>query len=373
LLGRSPQFYGTVSVVLLLVVAVGLIVYAFGSDAWAAQRRPGSTAIRISNDEFSQKFSVSYFTKRLTLHIREAGGVGAASNQAQTLIDVCDQLVEETFLLRFGGELVEMPTDAEVDTKIAARLGLPTPTPVPSPDASASPTTSEPIASPAGSEPTLSPTASTDLSDRFKQEYERSGLSESEYKDMIRAEVLREKVLAKFKAEIPASVESVHYRQILVGRQTEADDLKGEIQRGGDFVALAKQKSLDSATKDKGGDVGFAPRGLLAKAEEDALFPLAVNQVTTFAGDVGCPPAPLTGVAGSPTLVLQVTEKVPDRPIDDDKKSAIAETSLRNWLNQKRLGDEQHQAFKIVNEMDPVSGDADKRDYALKRAYTQTP
>jgi len=52
-----------------------------------------------------------------------------------------------------------------------------------------------------------------------------------------------------------------------------------KLKAGADFAALAAQKSVDANTRNKGGELGWIPRGLMVKPFEDALFALKVGQI----------------------------------------------------------------------------------------------
>lgn len=53
-------------------------------------------------------------------------------------------------------------------------------------------------------------------------------------------------------------------RHILVKTEAEAKDIIAQLNKGGDFAKLAKEKSLDPGSKDKGGDLGwFSPASMV--------------------------------------------------------------------------------------------------------------
>ncbi len=53
-------------------------------------------------------------------------------------------------------------------------------------------------------------------------------------------------------------------QHILVKTEAEAKDLLAQVKKGGDFKKLAKEKSLDPGSKNKGGDLGwFSPAGMV--------------------------------------------------------------------------------------------------------------
>jgi peptidyl-prolyl cis-trans isomerase C len=69
-----------------------------------------------------------------------------------------------------------------------------------------------------------------------------------------------------------------HARHILVEEESAAKDLIAQLDEGADFVALANEHSIDTASVD--GDLGFFGKGMMVKPFEDAAFGLAVGSYT---------------------------------------------------------------------------------------------
>ena len=74
--------------------------------------------------------------------------------------------------------------------------------------------------------------------------------------------------------------EAVRVRHIVVGTQKEANDFLVAVRAGADFARLASQVSLDNATKDKGGDLGFVSRGMLLPEIEKLVFSLKAGEAS---------------------------------------------------------------------------------------------
>lgn len=74
--------------------------------------------------------------------------------------------------------------------------------------------------------------------------------------------------------------EQVRASHILVATQAEADDIEKQLKAGADFAALAKAKSLDTGSKDAGGDLGFFGKGTMVPEFEQAAFSLKVGEVS---------------------------------------------------------------------------------------------
>ncbi|HEX2156919.1 MAG TPA: peptidylprolyl isomerase [Actinomycetes bacterium] len=69
----------------------------------------------------------------------------------------------------------------------------------------------------------------------------------------------------------------VHVRHVLVKDKATADAVRRELVSGGDWAAVAKRRSIDTQSKDKGGDLGFNARGATVKPFETAEFKLAAQ------------------------------------------------------------------------------------------------
>jgi len=69
-------------------------------------------------------------------------------------------------------------------------------------------------------------------------------------------------------------------RHILVKDEAEAKAIIAQLKKGGNFEKIAAQKSQDPGSKDKGGDLDWAPGGRYVPAFSDALKKLKKGQTT---------------------------------------------------------------------------------------------
>ena len=67
------------------------------------------------------------------------------------------------------------------------------------------------------------------------------------------------------KVEVKAS-------HILVAKESEAKDIKKQLDDGADFAKLAKEKSTDTGSGTKGGDLGYFTKGKMVQEFEDYAF-----------------------------------------------------------------------------------------------------
>jgi parvulin-like peptidyl-prolyl isomerase len=182
-----------------------------------------------------------------------------------------------------------------------------------------------------------------------------SGFTVADIKKHVRYDLLREE-FTKRRQETSAisPTAQIHVAQIQVAAprpvggdfQAFTDQLKkvadinDALDKGTDFTEVAKQFSEDSATAEKGGDMGWLARGMLidlvpSKEElvEDQLFALEsgarspqYNQLTT-------------------TTWYKVLEKSDSRELDEDQKTMIKDNAYKYWLNQQKKA---HDVLRLI-------------------------
>lgn len=70
-----------------------------------------------------------------------------------------------------------------------------------------------------------------------------------------------------------------HAAHILVQTEDEAKAIKADLDKGGDFAAIAKEKSTDKGSAANGGDLGWFGVGMMVKPFEDAVVAAPVGKV----------------------------------------------------------------------------------------------
>jgi peptidyl-prolyl cis-trans isomerase C len=75
-------------------------------------------------------------------------------------------------------------------------------------------------------------------------------------------------------------VEEVRASHILVEKKEDADDIEAKLKAGGDFAAIAKDKSKDTGSGANGGDLGYFAKGQMVKPFEDAAWAMKVGDVS---------------------------------------------------------------------------------------------
>jgi peptidyl-prolyl cis-trans isomerase C len=137
----------------------------------------------------------------------------------------------------------------------------------------------------------------------------------------VRAQLIGMAMTQRVIESVPATAEHIHARHILVDTSPEAERILAQLQAGADFAALAKVYSLDTSTRETGGDLGFFPRGILVAAEvEDAAFALQPGQ--------------FSGVVSSALgyHLVQIIERDPARSVSPENLRLLQDRAVQEWI-----------------------------------------
>ncbi len=148
------------------------------------------------------------------------------------------------------------------------------------------------------------------------------GLTLAELKADLKREMTASQVVEQIVTAVPASAEHVNARHIVVGVEQEARQILTQIQTGADFAALAQAYSQDAFTRDRGGDLGYFPRGVLTSPEVEAVaFDLQPGQVS----DV------VQSALGF--HIVQVLDRVAEMEVSPENLRLLKDKAVREWLD----------------------------------------
>ena len=81
-------------------------------------------------------------------------------------------------------------------------------------------------------------------------------------------------------AKAAAGAKEYKVRHILVKDENEAKQIIAQLKKGGNFEKIAAEKSEDSGSKNRGGDLDWSPPGRYVKPFADALVKMKKGQLT---------------------------------------------------------------------------------------------
>ena len=161
----------------------------------------------------------------------------------------------------------------------------------------------------------------------FEKWLKDTGQTEADYVEMIRVQLITEAIGNKVTGKLPDKAPQVHARHILLNDEKTANKVFEEVKAGKDFAALAKKYSQDQSNKDKGGDLGWFPRGTYPSEMEDVAFWLKPKQASRPIKD-----------SFESWHIIQVLEKSNSRALTKEQKHALSAAAFGRWLAEQRLG-----------------------------------
>jgi parvulin-like peptidyl-prolyl isomerase len=310
---------------------------------------------QIDPNSSGNEFLISYFQQALSQ---------VSSRRAQLGSTAVDELIQEALIRQKAAAEQITVSEEEVTREIERRIALSgglmtsfdatatvaagpqatatalgwTPTPIPTPTptltATLTITETEPLSPTATPEPTPTPHIITEQESRdaYAQYLQRlaqgPGLSEAEYREMIKADLLYDEVQKFFVAHAPTTAEQVHASHILLNKEEDARKALARVEGGEDFAQVAKEVSEDEKTRENGGDLGWFPRDTIRvpPSVADAAFSVQPGHVVT---DV------VQSYQGF--HVVKTLERQPDRPLSEDDLPLYQRKAFTDWL-QEQMG-----------------------------------
>jgi len=158
----------------------------------------------------------------------------------------------------------------------------------------------------------------------FTEWLSATGTTRQGYEQMVRQAMVAQAVWEAVTADVPDTAEQVHVRHIVVGSREEADRVLTRLRGGDDWAVLVNEVSLDSATRENGGDLGWFPRGVVAPEIEAAAFGLPLGGVSE--------PVPLQGQFH----ILLLVEREAERRLSPEMVVQLRQARFDRWLAGRR-------------------------------------
>ena len=143
--------------------------------------------------------------------------------------------------------------------------------------------------------------------------------------------------------------EMVNARHILVQDEAAADQVLADLAAGADFARLAGERSQDTGSAQKGGELGWAARGQYVPEFEEVAFSAPLKTPTKVQSQFGW-------------HVIEVLEREADRPFDSfdqlrtsNNAQLYYEQSFTPWYEELRRQAEKSGELQIAPGFDPNS------------------
>ncbi len=196
------------------------------------------------------------------------------------------------------------------------------PTPTADPNATATPVpTAEPTATPYTFEG-----YQTEVANYIKT-LDESNVSETFFREFIRKQILREKVMEAFTADLPAVEEKVWAHHFLVQDETEAKLISERLKSGVEWNVIAAEIAQDTTGEKRMEDLGWFARGSMVKEFEDAAFSLEIGAISD----------PVKSSFGYHIIQVLGHE---DRPLSAAEWMSARQEAFQTWLDEQRASDQ---------------------------------
>ncbi len=159
--------------------------------------------------------------------------------------------------------------------------------------------------------------------EQFQQSLQDTATSYDDFRQMLLDQLLSEVVFSAVTASIASVAEQVHARHILLSTREKAEEVLARLQGGEEFAFLAGEYSEDVSSRERGGDMGFLPRGITPPEIEDAAFSLEVGGISEI----------IESQFGF--HIVQVLERE-EREIAPEIFENLRQQTFMQWLQERR-------------------------------------
>jgi peptidyl-prolyl cis-trans isomerase C len=146
------------------------------------------------------------------------------------------------------------------------------------------------------------------ITSRVDQEKDRLLLNQLFQKEVSSKAKVTDKDVEDFYRKLG---ERIKVRHILVKTKKEADQIYQDLKKGANFDSLAREKSIDPSTKEKGGDLGFITWNAMLGLSpfKEAAFKLKPQEISP----------PVKTLAGWHVIKLEERKKEEQKPFAEEK------------------------------------------------------
>ena len=285
---RGTRFLIVGGVAAALLIVAGLIGFGWYQTQIAPRAK---TVLRVGET----KYNLAHVERRMSLMLAENSFFLQSPEILESLpAIVLDRLEQEGKLLEAAGELGDITISAEeLDAKIREGGGLAADVPP------------------------------ADFVAQLDRQIKESGLKEDEFLQMLRAELLEEKVRTYFTEIAPEREPQVRARWIVLEDQEQADDALERLDADEDFAAVAGDLSTDTVTAEEGGELDWRTRAgspFMPEEVEDFLFAAEAGQrsgiISTSFG----------------LYIVEALEHDDDRELDEGQRPLVGSRLMTDWF-----------------------------------------
>ena len=177
--------------------------------------------------------------------------------------------------------------------------------------------------------PTITPTSTPFTAEGFKTVVSNFmvnmtplNISETDIRKFLYNQIMRTKLSDAIGNEVAPTQDEVWARHIVVADEASANTILTRLKNGEDFAKVAAEVSIDTNTKNTGGDLGWFAKGVQDPAVETAAFSMQIGDLSQ----------PIKSVAGY-EIIQVIAHEV--RALSANDLSTARTNAFDTWLNKQ--------------------------------------
>jgi hypothetical protein len=169
----------------------------------------------------------------------------------------------------------------------------------------------------------------------IKKQLGYTGLSESEYRDIMSREIQQQRLSDILATKVPDTAPQVHLWSMVFSTQQAANAVKALVDGGTDFTKLA---STDTTGWINGGDQGWNPVDAINSQLQSAVNNLSVGKCSDAISVVQSADATGNNVT-TQYVLLWISEKSDSMKVTDDQLKILKNNALSDWLRTQEASE----------------------------------
>jgi hypothetical protein len=164
----------------------------------------------------------------------------------------------------------------------------------------------------------------------YRQVLNDNEASDSQYREIVGIRLLTSRLQEYLAERVPTVAEQVHLHVVVVQGYKEAQDVVARLDAGEDFATVAQELSIDTISKDNGGDLGWLPPAI--SIYEEQIAALEINEISPIIPYYSQSSTTTNSTEPDLCYIFMVSEKDNSRPLTEEHRQILQAQALERWL-----------------------------------------
>jgi parvulin-like peptidyl-prolyl isomerase len=164
----------------------------------------------------------------------------------------------------------------------------------------------------------------------YRQQLNNNDVSDSLYREVLYITLLTGRLHVYLAERVPTVADQVHLHVIAVLTYEDAQTVVERLEAGEDFATVAQEMSVDTESKENGGDVGWVPPEIYIYREQ--IKALEINEISAIIPYYSQTSTTTTSTEPDVYYIFMVSEKDSARELDGDNLAMLQAMALDSWL-----------------------------------------